>query len=182
MTAWAERETATMADAAAHQRSDFNNRIIKEFRANEGRVGGPLTNTPILLLHHIGAKSGIERVTPLACSPQGDGHYVIAASNGGSATHPAWYHNLKANPRVRVEAGTESFPVQAEELDGAARDALWTKLVAASPSLRDYQAKTARKIPIIKLTRVGLRQVSGPAPTGRDGACAGPTPGARPRR
>ena len=145
-----------MADAAAHQRSDFNNRIIEEFRANEGRVGGPLTNTPILLLHHIGARSGIERVTPLACSPQGAGQYVIAAANGGSPTHPAWYHNLIANPRVRVEVGTESFPVQAEELEGAARDALWTKLAAASPSLGDYQAKTERQIPIFKLTRLRL--------------------------
>ena len=103
-----------MAGAAAE---DFNHRIIEEFRANGGRVGGPLAGTPLLLLHHIGAKSGIERVTPLAYRPHGDGRYVIVASNGGSPTHPGWYHNLKANPVVEVEVGTETFMVRAEELD-----------------------------------------------------------------
>jgi deazaflavin-dependent oxidoreductase (nitroreductase family) len=152
MQAPAARETATMADSAADASNDFNSRIIEEFRANEGRVGGPLAGTPILLLHHIGAKSGIERVTPLACSPQGDGHYVIVASNAGSPTHPGWYYNLKARPTVEVEVGTETFMVRAEELEGAARDALWSKLVAASPSLTKYQAKTARQIPMLMLT------------------------------
>jgi deazaflavin-dependent oxidoreductase (nitroreductase family) len=152
MRAPAARETATLADSAADASSDFNSRIIEEFRASEGRVGGPLAGTPILLLHHIGAKSGIERVTPLACSPQGDRHYVIVASNAGSPTHPGWYYNLKAHPTVEVEVGTETFMVRAEELEGAARDALWSKLVAASPSLTKYQAKTARQIPMLMLT------------------------------
>jgi len=153
MQAPAMPETAALADSAADASNDFNSSIIDEFRANEGRVGGPLAGTPILLLHHIGAKSGIERVTPLACSPQGDGHYVIVASNGGSPTHPGWYYNLKAHPTVEVEVGTERFMVRAEELEGTARDALWSKLVAASPSLTKYQAKTARQIPMLMLTR-----------------------------
>lgn len=152
MRAPAARETATMADSAADASNDFNSRIIEELRANEGRVGGPLADTPILLLHHIGAKSGIERVTPLACNPQGVGHYVIVASNAGSPTHPGWYYNLKAHPTVEVEVGTETFMLRAEELEGAARDALWSKLVAASPSLAKYQAKTARQIPMLTLT------------------------------
>ena len=88
----ATRETATMVDSAADASSDFNSKIIEEFRANEGRVGGPLAGTPILLLHHIGAKSGIERVTPLVCSPQGDGRHLLVASNAGSPTHPGWYY------------------------------------------------------------------------------------------
>jgi deazaflavin-dependent oxidoreductase (nitroreductase family) len=153
MRAPAARETATMADSAADASNDFNSGIIEQFRANEGRVGGPLAGTPILLLHHIGAKSGIERVTPLACSRQGDGDYVIVASNAGSPTHPRWYHNLKAHPTVEVEVGTEMFVVRAEELEGAARDALWSKLLAASPSLTEYKAKTARQIPMFMLTR-----------------------------
>jgi deazaflavin-dependent oxidoreductase (nitroreductase family) len=139
-----------MAGSAA---DDFNRRIIEDFRANGGRVGGPLADTPMLLLHHIGAKSGIERVTPLAYTPHGDGRYVIVASNGGSPTHPGWYHNLNANPVVEIEVGTETFTVRAAELNGAARSPLWSKLVAASASLREYQATTARQIPMLMLTR-----------------------------
>jgi deazaflavin-dependent oxidoreductase (nitroreductase family) len=133
--------------------NDFDNKLIAEFRANEGRVGGPLAGTSIMLIHHIGAKSGIERVTPVAWSARGDGRFVIAASHGGSPTHPSWYHNLKANPRIEVEVGTETFTVLAEELEGTARAELWPKLVAASPSLGEFQAKTTRRIPLLVLTR-----------------------------
>jgi deazaflavin-dependent oxidoreductase (nitroreductase family) len=133
--------------------ADFNHEVIDEFRANEGRVGGFLAGTPILLLHHVGARSGIERVTPLAYSPQRDGRYLIVASNGGSPTHPGWYHNLKANPLVEIAVGTETFMVRSEEPEGVAREALWSKLVAASPSLREYQAMAARPIPVFTLTR-----------------------------
>jgi deazaflavin-dependent oxidoreductase (nitroreductase family) len=78
---------------------------------------------------------------------------VIVASNGGSPTHPSWYHNLKANPRVDVEVGTETFTVLAEELDGTARTQLWPKLVAASPSLGEFETRTTRRIPLLMLTR-----------------------------
>jgi deazaflavin-dependent oxidoreductase (nitroreductase family) len=132
---------------------DFDRRTVEEFRANGGRVGGALARTPLLLLHHIGARSGIERVTPLACSPQPDGRYVIVASNGGSPAHPGWYHNLKAHPTVNVEVGAETVTVRAEELEGAERDALWPALVAESPSLGEYQARTARRIPVVVLER-----------------------------
>jgi deazaflavin-dependent oxidoreductase (nitroreductase family) len=141
---------ATMAGSTA---DDFNSRVIAEFRANAGRVDGPLTRTPMILIHHIGAKSGIERVTPLACSPQGDRRYAIVASNGGSPTHPGWYYNLKANPTIKVEFGAETFMVLAEGLEGPARDALWRELVAASPSLDAFQARAARQIPLFMLTR-----------------------------
>ena len=107
-----------MPDSATDRSNGFNDRIIAEFRANGGRVSGSLAGTPLILIHHIGAKSGIERVTPLACNPQDDGRIVIVASNGGSPTHPSWYYNLKANPRIEVEVGTETFTVLAEELDG----------------------------------------------------------------
>jgi deazaflavin-dependent oxidoreductase (nitroreductase family) len=130
-----------------------NAKIIEEFRANEGRVGGDLAGTPMILIHHIGAKSGSKRVTPLACSPQPDGRFAIVASNGGSQAHPNWYYNLKANPTITVEVGTRTFPVRAEELHGPARAELWPKLVAQAPDIGNHQAKTARQIPVFLLTR-----------------------------
>jgi deazaflavin-dependent oxidoreductase (nitroreductase family) len=133
--------------------SDFNARIIEEFRANQGRVSGPLAGTPMILIHHIGARSRIERVTPLACSPRGNGRFAIVAANGGSPGNPNWYYNLKANPGITVEVGTETFPVLAEELAGAARAELWPALVAESPSVGEFQARTARQIPVLMLTR-----------------------------
>ena len=142
-----------MANSAPGGASDFNTKIIEEFRANEGRVGGPLTGTPMILIHHIGAKSGIEGVSPLACSPQGDGRFAIVAASGGSPTHPDWYYNLKASPRITVEVGTQTFTVLAEELDDAARAELWPKLVAESPAVGEHQTRTTRQIPVFMLTR-----------------------------
>ena len=135
--------------------NDYNGKIIEEFRANEGRVGGPWAGIPLILIHHIGAKSRIERVTPLGCSPQGDGRFAIVASNGGSPTHPDWYYNLKANPRIKVEVGTQTFTVWAEELDATARAVLWPKLVAEAPQLGEFQTRITRQIPVFMLTRQG---------------------------
>jgi deazaflavin-dependent oxidoreductase (nitroreductase family) len=143
--------------------NDFNTKIIEEFRANEGRVGGPMAGTTIILVHHIGARSGIERVSPLACSPQGDGRFAIVAASGGSPTHPDWYHNLKANPMITVEVGTQTFTARAEELDDIARAELWPKLVAESPSVGEFQARTTRQIPVFMLIRqVPRSAVGGP--------------------
>jgi len=133
--------------------SDYNTKIIEEFRANDGRVGGSWAGTPMILIHHIGARSGIERVSPVACSHQGDGRFAVVASNGGSPTHPGWYYNLKAHPRTKVEAGTRTFTVLAEELDDAARAELWPKLVTEFPDVGEFQIRTARQIPVFMLTR-----------------------------
>jgi deazaflavin-dependent oxidoreductase (nitroreductase family) len=133
--------------------SDYNTKIIEEFRANDGRVGGSLAGTPMILIHHIGARSGIERVSPLACSAQGQDRFAVVASNGGSPTHPDWYYNLKANPRTKVEVGTRTFTVLAEELDHTARAELWPKLVTEFPNVGDFQIRTARQIPVFMLTR-----------------------------
>ena len=138
---------------ADEDRAEFNRRTIEEFRANGGVVGGDLAGTKIILVHHKGAKSGIERITPLAVSDQGDGRYVIIASNGGSPTHPHWVHNLRAHPRITVEVGTETFPVLVEELDGPARDEVWRKLVEQWPSIVEFHAKVERQIPLFLLTR-----------------------------
>lgn len=131
---------------------EFTENVIAEFRANQGRVGGVLSDTPIILVHHIGAKTRAERVTPLAYTRLADGRLLIVASNGGSPTHPAWYHNLKAHSTIQVEVGTETFTVLAEEVEGAARAELWRRLVAAWPTVGEFQAKTARRIPLFTLT------------------------------
>lgn len=133
--------------------ANYNAEIIAEFRANGGRVGGPWEGTTLILVHHVGARSGIERVSPLGCFPQGDGRFAIVASNGGSPRHPDWYHNVKANPRITVEVGTETFPVLAEELAGSARAELWPKLVAQVPQLGEYEKSTTREVPVFLLTR-----------------------------
>ena len=142
-----------MENSAPSEASDFNTKILAEFRANEGRVGGPLAGTPMILIHHTGGQSGIERVTPRAYSPQPGGRLAIVAANGGSPNHPDWYYNLKANPTISVEVGTRTFPAVAEELDDTARAGLWPKLVAESPTVGEHQAKTTRQIPVFLLTR-----------------------------
>ncbi len=135
--------------------AEFDENVIAKFRANRGRVGGVLADTPIILVHHIGARTQSKRVTPLAYSSLPDGRLIIAAANGGSPTHPAWYHNLKAHPTIDVEVGADAFTVLAHELVGAARAELWPKLAAASPALREFQANTTRRIPLFALTRCG---------------------------
>ncbi len=135
--------------------AEFNAEIVAEFRAGGGRVSGPLAGTPLMLVHHIGARSGIERVVPLAYLPQPDGKFVIIASDGGSPRHPAWYYNLKANPKIRVEVGMQTFLVVAEEADNAARSALWPTIVDQAPAAGKFQEMTTRTIPVFILTREG---------------------------
>ena len=142
-----------MAGSTTDEAKAFNTRIIAEFRASEGRVSGFPARTPIILIHHIGARSGIERLTPLGCFPLGDDRYVIVASSGGAPTHPDWYHNLKAHPRIDVEVGIRAFTVRAEELDDRARAELWPKLVADAPDLGKHATKTTRQVPVFLLTR-----------------------------
>jgi len=131
--------------------ADFNARIIDEFRANGGRVGGMFEGTPLLLLHHVGAKSGEPRVNPVAYDRDGE-RYVIFASKGGAPTNPGWYHNLLARPETTIEVGSETISVLASEATGEERDHLFRAQVARSPQFADYQAKTPRVIPVIVLT------------------------------
>jgi deazaflavin-dependent oxidoreductase (nitroreductase family) len=134
--------------------SDWNEKIIEEFRANSGRVGGMFEGASMILIHHVGAKSGIERVAPLVHFPEDDDHTVIVASAGGAPNHPAWFHNLKANPKIDVEVGAETYTVVAEEITGPERDEVWTRVTTAAPGFADYQRKTDRVIPLLRLTRV----------------------------
>jgi len=132
------------------ERDDWNRRIIEEFRANAGKVGGPFENVPMLLLHHRGAKSGTERVSPLAYRRDGD-RYVIFASKGGAPANPAWYHNLVANPEVAIEVGTETVAVRASVAEGDERERLWTVQKQEFPGFADYEQKTTRQIPVVVL-------------------------------
>ena len=131
---------------------DWNSKIIDEFRANEGRVGGPFKGAPMLLLHHTGAKSGKTRVNPLVYLADGD-RLLIFGSKGGAPTNPDWFHNLRANPAATVEVGTDKFAVEAEELTGEERDRLFAKQAGLMPAFADYQTKTRRTIPVVALTR-----------------------------
>ena len=131
--------------------ADFNAQIIDEFRANGGRVGGMFEDTPLLLLHHVGAKSGQSRVNPVAYA-RDDGRYVVFASKAGAPTNPGWYHNLLANPRTEIEVGTETISVVASEATGEERGRLFRAQAERAPQFAEYQAKTARAIPVIILT------------------------------
>ena len=135
--------------------NDFNNKIIAEFRANEGRVGGPFAGAPMVLVHHLGARSGTERVAPLVYFPQPDGSMLIIASKGGAPTNPDWYHNLKANPKVDVEVGTERFEVEVTELDRAERDRLWRGPGRRATGLRRLPGEGRPDIPVLRLRRAG---------------------------
>jgi deazaflavin-dependent oxidoreductase (nitroreductase family) len=132
--------------------NDFNQRIIAEFRANGGIVGGPFAGAPMLLLTTTGAKSGERRTTPLVYLPDGD-RFVIIASKGGAPTHPGWYHNLLAHPQTTIEVGTETIPVTATVVTGAERDRLYAEQARLRPAFAEYQAKTTRRIPVIALER-----------------------------
>ena len=130
--------------------AEYNAKIIAEFRARAGRVGGPWENTPLLLLHHTGAKSATARVSPVAYLPD-DSRYFIWAANGGAPNHPAWYHNLKAHPVTTIEVGNEAVNVVAEETTGADRDRLFARATDHYPQLADAAKKTDRLIPIVVL-------------------------------
>jgi deazaflavin-dependent oxidoreductase (nitroreductase family) len=131
---------------------DFNARIIEEFRANAGRVGGMFEGVPLVLLTTTGAKSGRQRVAPLVPLRQGGRVYVFA-SKGGAPTNPDWYHNLVAHPEVTVELGSESYQATARVLSGADRDRVYAAQVAEHPQFGEYQAKAHRTIPIVELDR-----------------------------
>ena len=133
--------------------SDFNAAIIDEFRANGGKVGGQFEGAPMVLLRTIGARSGEERVNPLVYQPVGD-HIAIFGSKAGAPTHPAWYHNLLANPDVTVELGPDTVPMRARVADGEERERIWSRQKEIMPGFADYEANTTRVIPVVILERV----------------------------
>jgi deazaflavin-dependent oxidoreductase (nitroreductase family) len=131
--------------------NDFNGQVIEEFRANGGKAGGMFEGMPLLLLHNVGAKSGQEYVTPLVYLGE-DGRTFIFASKGGAPNHPGWFHNLKANPEVVVEIGSDKFDALATEVTGDERDRIYEIQKQQQPQFAEYEAKTDRSIPVIELT------------------------------
>ena len=134
--------------------NDWNKQIIDEFRSNAGKVGGPFENTPILLLHSKGRKSGKEYVNPLAYQPLDGGGFAVFGSKGGMPTHPEWYHNVLAGPNVSVEVGTDTVDVTAREAEGDEREKIWTKQKKDFPGFDGYEKATTRRIPVIVLQPV----------------------------
>jgi deazaflavin-dependent oxidoreductase (nitroreductase family) len=133
---------------------DWNASIIDEFRANQGQVHGQFEGFPLLLLHHQGAKSGVERVSPLAYQAVMGG-YAVFASKGGADTNPGWYHNVLANPVTTIEVGATEVSVRAREATGEAYARIWEKQKATHPAFAEYERRTAReRIPVIILEPV----------------------------
>jgi deazaflavin-dependent oxidoreductase (nitroreductase family) len=132
---------------------EFNTGIIKDFRANGGKVGGQFAGAPLLILTTKGAKSGVSRENPLAYL-EDKGRYVIIASYAGAPTNPPWYYNLVANPTVTVEVGKEKFTARAEIVSEPDRTKLYQKMASIMPAFSEYQKKTTRKIPVIALKKV----------------------------
>ncbi|MEE8375338.1 MAG: nitroreductase family deazaflavin-dependent oxidoreductase [Acidimicrobiia bacterium] len=131
--------------------SDWNEGIISEFRENEGKVGGMFEGAPLLLLHHKGAKTDTDRVTPLMYQLV-EGGYAVFASKAGADTNPDWFHNLKANPATKIEVGTEAIEVKARVAVGVEHDSIWSIQKTRFPTFAEYEEKTARDhIPVVVL-------------------------------
>lgn len=132
--------------------SDWNQKIIEEFRANQGKVGGHFKNMTLLLLHTTGAKSGLPRLNPAAYT-EDKGRLVIIASKGGADSHPDWYYNVVANPNVTIEVGTEKYDAVATVEQEPERNRLYDRMAAQYPGYEEYRQKTSRIIPVITLLR-----------------------------
>lgn len=137
--------------------NDFNQQVIDEFRANGGRVGGPFEGARLILLTTTGARSGAPHTTPVGYLPDGVERILVIASAAGAPRHPAWYHNLRHNPRVTVETGIFTYDADAVILRGTERDDAFARAVESDPGWAEYQARTSRTIPV-----VALRGVPGP--------------------
>jgi deazaflavin-dependent oxidoreductase (nitroreductase family) len=129
---------------------DFNQQIIEEFRANEGRVGGGFDGAPLLLLHSTGARSGKTRVNPLAYQARGVACAVFG-SKAGADTNPDWFHNVVANPDVTIEVGTETKRARARVAEGDERKEIWEHQKQLMPPFAEYERKTDREIPVVVL-------------------------------
>lgn len=130
--------------------NDWNAKVIEEFRANDGKLSGQFAGLPLLLLHTTGARSGKERVNPMTFLKD-EGHTYVFASKAGADSHPDWYYNLVANPRVRVEIGSLTFEATAAPVTGSERDRIYSIQAEGFPNFKEYQEKTLRVIPVVQL-------------------------------
>jgi deazaflavin-dependent oxidoreductase (nitroreductase family) len=145
----------------------YDRQVISEFRARGGVVGGGLQDLSLLLLHHVGAKSGSNRVTPLAYWPVSDKAVVVLASNRGAPRHPDWYYNLVANPTTIVEIGAETWTVRARVVAADERRVLIDRLMAASQSVAGAVGRTSRQIPVVVLDLLARVDPAGRSETHR---------------
>ncbi|MDQ2715869.1 MAG: nitroreductase family deazaflavin-dependent oxidoreductase [Chloroflexota bacterium] len=134
--------------------NEWNQKMIKEFRANGGKVSGMVAGTflPMALLTTTGAKSGQQRVTPVVYVQDGD-RLFVSASNGGMPVNPDWYHNILAHPEVTVEVGDQKFQAKAVVITGKERDEIYAKQARLMPNFEEYQQQTTRVIPVVALVR-----------------------------
>lgn len=136
--------------------ADFNAQIIEEFHSNNGKVAGPFEGAPLALVHHIGAKTGTERIAPLMSRVEGGRRFVFA-SKAGAPDNPDWYHNLIANPDVQVEIasddGIETIDATAIVLEGSDRESVWEAQKSEWPQFAEYEASTDRTIPVVELRK-----------------------------
>jgi deazaflavin-dependent oxidoreductase (nitroreductase family) len=132
---------------------DWNSKIIEEFRANDGKVGGPFEGAPLLLLHTVGARTGQQRVNPMMYQ-EVPGGYAVFASKGGAPDNPDWYHNLLAHPQVSAEIGTRTVELKARVAEAGEREGIWTAQKTAYPGFAEYEQKTSRQIPVVILEPV----------------------------
>jgi deazaflavin-dependent oxidoreductase (nitroreductase family) len=128
---------------------DFQQQVIAEFRANSGRVGGPFEGARLLLLTTTGARSGAPHTVPLAYLPDGGHQFLVIGSAGGSPRHPAWFHNLVANPQVTVEDGVFLTDAVAAVLQGADRDHAFARAVETDPGWAEYEKRSGRTLPVV---------------------------------
>lgn len=126
---------------------------IEEFRANDGKLGGSFEGTLTLLLHHMGAKSGLERVCPLGYQPV-EGGFAVFGTNWGRPANPAWYYNLRAHPETTIEVGSRVIPVSARVAEGGERDRIWARQVKLVPAMGAYGRRAGRRIPVVILVPV----------------------------
>ncbi|WP_409464171.1 nitroreductase/quinone reductase family protein [Amycolatopsis sp. GA6-003] len=136
--------------------NDFSRRLIAEFRANGGELGGMFQGWSLAVLTTTGAKTGLRREVLLGYLEL-DGNGVVVASANGADRNPAWYHNIRRNPRVTVETGGDTYPAMAAIPRGAAYEKLFARVVEKAPGYGDYQAKTTREIPVVVLHRIDER-------------------------
>ncbi len=133
---------------------DWNKKIIEEFRANGGKVGGQFEGAPLLIMHTTGAKSGKERVIPVMYQAVGD-DFAVFASKAGAPSNPDWYHNLVAHPDVTIEVGNDTVAVRARVAKGDERQTIWTRQKEEYPQFAGYEEATTREIPVVVLERTG---------------------------
>jgi deazaflavin-dependent oxidoreductase (nitroreductase family) len=147
------QDTATHREVETAEMTDWNSKIIEEFRANGGKVGGQFEGAPLLLLHTVGARTGQQRVNPMMYQSV-PGGYAVFASKAGAPINPDWYHNVLAHPRVTAEIGTTTVELEARVAEGEEREQIWSAQKAAYPGFADYERNTTRQIPVIVLKPV----------------------------